>query len=98
MKLRRRVPLFYPTGEFRCRVNREDVPELLANREADPRCDRCGSPTAESSCFDGKDHDLILILRRASFNREGAPVVIYACGDGGLRRSPWLYSESRGTN
>ncbi len=72
MYLPRLSPLFYQDGRFRCRLKRHEVEELLANREADPKCDRCGSLTIEGSCFGGEQHEVILMLRPVNFDRKGA--------------------------
>lgn len=72
-RFRRYTPLLYSDRKFRCRVDRRAVAELLANGEAVAECDRCKSTTAEGTCIGGEHHDVILVLKPASFDRKGPP-------------------------
>jgi hypothetical protein len=76
MKWARRPQVFNKDGTFRCRVNRGDVNELLAQMpghppQADAECWKCHSTTEESACVGEKGHEWILILRPMSFDRRG---------------------------
>src|ERR1700687_4183013 len=76
MKWSRRTPEFYKDGKFRCRVNRGDVNELLAQMpghppQADAECRKCHSTTEETVCIGEDGHEWVLILRPVDFHRNG---------------------------
>lgn len=76
MKWPRRTPVFYKDGKFRCRVNRYEVDELLAEMpghppQADPECRRCCATTKDVACVADEGHEWALILRPMSFDRRG---------------------------
>jgi hypothetical protein len=80
MKWPRRTPVFDKDGKFRCRVNRDEVNELLAQMpgyppQADAECWKCHATTEDTYCVEENGHDWILVLRPASFYRGGAGLV-----------------------
>jgi len=80
MKWSRHTPVFYKDGKFRCRVNRHERNELLAQMpgyppQADAECWKCHATTEDTFCVAEEGHEWILILRPASFYREGGSLV-----------------------
>jgi hypothetical protein len=76
MKWPRRTPVFYQDGKFRCRVNRQERDELLAQMpghdpQADAKCWKCHAPTENAFCVGEEGHEWILILRPDNFDRKG---------------------------
>ena len=80
MKWRRPTPVFYKDGKFRCRVNRDEVDELLAQMpghppQADAKCWKCYATTETAFCVAEEGHEWILILRPTTFHRDGGGLV-----------------------
>ena len=76
MKWPRRTPVFYKDGKFRCRVNRDEVDELLAQMpgyppQADAECWKCHATTEDAFCVAEEGHEWALIFRLMSFDRRG---------------------------
>lgn len=76
MKWPRRPQVFNKDGTFRCRVNRGDVNELLAQMpgrapQADAECWRCHATSEDASCVADEGHEWVLILRPGTFHRAG---------------------------
>jgi hypothetical protein len=80
MKWLRRTQVFYQDGKFRCRVNRDEVDELLAQMpghppQADAECWKCHEKTEDAFCVGEEGHEWILVLRPSTFYRDGGGLV-----------------------
>jgi hypothetical protein len=80
MKWPRRPKVFNKDGTFRCRVNRAEVNELLAEMpgyppQADAECWKCHATTEDAFCVGEDRHEWILVLRPTTFRRDGGGLV-----------------------